>query len=307
MYNYYSNNNDKNITYILNKIRILLSTNFLFSIILLFNACDNGINTAPNINTNFQNISLNENNGTTNYQLQVNDINGDELNVNIESNNTSIITVNKNFINPLLQADYTNKILDFNLTTISDSFGIVKITITVDDNDKNVSKSFEINVKKPPYVFNIGKLATGQTITYKEFDDGNTTRGTARSYTRDDNKSVVIDNITKLMWQDDNEVKTVIKTWEDAKIYCNNLSLSGFTDWYLPTIEEFMSISDKSRNTPSINEIFINVSNYSSYWSSTTNIVNNARAWYFTYSLDNSNTDDKQSNYYIRCVREINN
>lgn len=49
-----------------------------------------------------------------------------------------------------------------------------------------------------------------------------------------------IDVITGLMW----EVSSpgFFHTWEVARDYCQGLSLSGHTDWRLPTIKELMSI-----------------------------------------------------------------
>jgi len=63
-------------------------------------------NHAPTIDTNFSNFSLFENNGTTSYDINISDVDGDELTLSIESNDTNILTVGKNFINPLQQADY---------------------------------------------------------------------------------------------------------------------------------------------------------------------------------------------------------
>ena len=46
-------------------------------------------------------------------------------------------------------------------------------------------------------------------------------------FTRDDIKQTVTDTTTGLMWQDDPEAKTVVKTWSDAIAYCENKTLGG--------------------------------------------------------------------------------
>jgi len=137
-----------------------VSSILIISSLLLFTACGSSTsgggssttppttnqNHAPIIDTTFSDISLLENNGTTSYDINISDIDGDELNLNIESNDTTILTISKNFTNPLQQADYKNTPLDFNLTTIQNASGVVKITITVDDGDKNSTTSFNITV-----------------------------------------------------------------------------------------------------------------------------------------------------------------
>lgn len=44
---------------------------------------------------------------------------------------------------------------------------------------------------------------TGQTVSYYANDDGDYQKGITPSYSRDDAKEVVTDNVTGLMWQDD--------------------------------------------------------------------------------------------------------
>ena len=46
--------------------------------------------------------------GILNYELNVSDIEGDELNVTVESNNTSILSVTKGWEGLLNQADYND-------------------------------------------------------------------------------------------------------------------------------------------------------------------------------------------------------
>jgi hypothetical protein len=111
---------------------------------------DDGYNcqsNAPTIDTSFSNLVLQENSGTTNYEINVSDADGDNLTLSVESNDTSIIAVTPNYTNPINQSTYTNA-LDFNLTTQSDVTGSAKITITVDDGEANSTTSFEVNILK---------------------------------------------------------------------------------------------------------------------------------------------------------------
>ena len=106
----------------------------------------NPINNAPTINTPFTNIELQENNGTTNYELNISDADGDALTLSVESNDTYILTVTQNWTDPILQATYNSSSLDFNLTTVADAFGTVRVTVTVDDGEDNATTSFDVNV-----------------------------------------------------------------------------------------------------------------------------------------------------------------
>ena len=53
---------------------------------------------------------------------------------------------------------------------------------------------------------------------------------------------VVTDKVTGLMWQ--RSVDPGTYTWADAKTYCANLALAGFSDWRLPTRIELVSLLD---------------------------------------------------------------
>jgi len=105
---------------------------------------------------------------------------------------------------------------------------------------------------------------TGQTASYYDSDygyykdDGYYQKGVTPSYTRSSTKEVVTDNVTGLMWQDNEEVITIKKPYitqtnynagnysdtsgDTAATYCKNLTLGGYSDWRMPTIEEMVSL-----------------------------------------------------------------
>ncbi|MGB5793526.1 putative Ig domain-containing protein, partial [Poseidonibacter sp.] len=133
------------------------------------------VNDAPVINTIFNDLALLEDNGTTSYDLNITDIDGDDLNLTVSSSNSSIIMVTPNWTNILKQADY-NSTLDFNLTTQANANGFVTITIKlVDENNVIVTDWFDVNVtavNDTPTFNNISKI-----VVYKNSSDKNVTLG----------------------------------------------------------------------------------------------------------------------------------
>ena len=45
------------------------------------------------------------------------------------------------------------------------------------------------------------------------------------------------------------------RTWNEANEFCKNLRLAEYSDWRLPTLEEFASLIDKRRR-PTISSVF---------------------------------------------------
>jgi hypothetical protein len=121
-------------------------------------------------------------------------------------------------------------------------------------------------------------------------------------YIRDDDKEVVLDTTTNLMWQDDADVKTITKNWTDAIDYCEASAFGGFSDWRLPSFNELYLLADRSVYNPAISPVFTNVVS-SSYWSSTTDASSTTYAWRvnFYYGYDNARV--KTNTFYVRCVR----
>jgi len=150
---------------------------------------------------------------------------------------------------------------------------------------------------------------------------------------RDNKKEVVLDTNTNLMWQDDKDIiKEVKKIWllapknirkcegkyekkdekkcfdtsgDTADTYCKKLTLGGYKDWRLPTINELTTIVDKN-NSPTINSAFKNKSGdlYWFLWSISTNPKKQNEALAIDFDTGDIVSFTKATMFYIRCVRD---
>lgn len=120
-------------------------------------------------------------------------------------------------------------------------------------------------------------------------------------YFRDNGDGTVTDITTGLMWQ---QTETKAMTWEKALDFCGNLNLAGYTDWRLPNIRELSTIVNDSRHEPSIDQAYFPGCRPAHYWSSTTNALYPAFAWYVGF--DDGRTHgggEKGRRQYVRAVR----
>lgn len=76
------------------------------------------------------------------------------------------------------------------------------------------------------------------------------------------NNGTVTDTVTGLMWQrtDGGEMKI-----DNASIYCDTLSLGGYTDWRLPSAHESFSILNMQRTNPAL-DTSVFTYNTAEYW-----------------------------------------
>ncbi len=75
---------------------------------------------------------------------------------------------------------------------------------------------------------------------------------------KDNSDGTVLDVNTGLIWQQTPPLEGM--TWAEAKEYCENLELGGYTDWRLPTLKELFSISDFSEGWPYIDTTYFKLS-----------------------------------------------
>ena len=187
------------------------------------------------------------------------------------------------------------------------------ILISVTDGIEKVYLD-EFNISVTP----ISKpLRTGQSISYSDKDDGFYAKGKYRTYLR--SNDIVTNTTTNKMWQDDSNVSSVKKQWltdinyeghrhydtsgDTASTYCSELRLGGYDDWRVPTIEELMTLSDKSKSNNSIDDIFENCSD-GIYWSQTELYNESSKVWGVKFDLGVDRWVDKSKENYIRCIRD---
>ena len=120
---------------------------------------------------------------------------------------------------------------------------------------------------------------------------------------RDNDKNVVIcdeSKLGKLMWQDDERV--FIGDWKQAKERCERLNFAAYSDWRLPSIDELISITDKTKFSPAINSAFKYVKS-DFYWSSTKFADGSSRAWFVHFKNGYADWSGISDRLFARCAR----
>jgi len=114
---------------------------------------------------------------------------------------------------------------------------------------------------------------------------------------------LVTDSATGIMWQDSSEAKSIETDFKGAEKYCKELSLGGYDDWYLPKVEQLLSITDKEKANPSIKEEFKNTFP-DGYWTSSVNVLHSSNIWYVHFGYGFSSDYGKRKlNRHVRCAR----
>jgi hypothetical protein len=133
--------------------------------------------------------------------------------------------------------------------------------------------------------------------------DGNGTYGVVRSFVKSD--AVVTDNSSKLQWHDDDQA--ILKNWDNAKIYCDNLSVSGIQDWSLPTIDELNSIVDRnSTDLTNITDSAFAQRSSIDFWSETLYKGPISDSYWIIYFSNGLMTyGGKTGEHFVRCVHRI--
>lgn len=131
-----------------------------------------------------------------------------------------------------------------------------------------------------------------------------------------DNNGIITDHYTNLMWQDNSANMDVGErshfgaNKEEAISFCDNLTLGGYTDWYLPsflemrTIYETDFVSDNRDKSVQLLSTFSFLQSDMHFWTSDTStssifMLDNQSTWWYPNTSDNSFNG---SNLF-KCVR----
>jgi hypothetical protein len=126
---------------------------------------------------------------------------------------------------------------------------------------------------------------------------------------------VVVDSLTKLMWQRYVTSDTTRYPWQNtanpsntAAAYCNTLNSNGYggynTDWRLPTPIELQSLVDYNISSgATIDTEAFPGTPATWFWSSSSDVYNTNYAWHVEFSTGVVEGYDKALSYYVRCVR----
>ena len=114
----------------------------------------------------------------------------------------------------------------------------------------------------------------------------------------DKEDGIIFDTGTNLLWQQSPPNKTF--TWKEAKKYCKSLTLAGYDDWRLPTIDELKVLINKKYH-PTIDPIFKCESEW--YWSSSTYVGHPNDAWSIIFDGGSANVGIKVDGNFVRAVR----
>ncbi len=90
------------------------------------------------------------------------------------------------------------------------------------------------------------------------------------------NNGTTLDTVTGLLWQtiDGGEMSI-----ENARLYCDTLTLGGYTDWRLPNPHEAFSILNHQNNNPAVDVNFFTKTAAEYWWTSLNQSNDNTKIW----------------------------
>lgn len=121
----------------------------------------------------------------------------------------------------------------------------------------------------------------------------------------------VTDTITSLMWQQTDGGEMTI---ENAQLYCDTLTLGGYTNWRLPNCHELFSILNHDKVNPAIDTIYF-TKTVAEYWWSNERQANDSNKVWVTNSGGGVGNHPKTETissggpkrFHVRAVRDVTN
>ena len=113
---------------------------------------------------------------------------------------------------------------------------------------------------------------------------------------------LVIDKKNNLIWQDTKENIMLRLNQEEAMKHCEDLVFSGLDNWRLPTVDEYNTIIDKTRDDENMIKKIFHYNLPVNYWASDRTWIRNfGRYGYFIFFK--SGTAYYQNRSYLKFVR----
>ena len=106
--------------------------------------------------------------------------------------------------------------------------------------------------------------------------------GTAQAALVDQGNGTVLDDVNNLIWLQNWDVNGV-QTWGTQADWAQNLSFAGYTDWLMPTLDQYQSLGPLTNHL----DVFLNVRTvFATYWSRTADTQYPGYERYYTYNPD---------------------
>ena len=115
------------------------------------------------------------------------------------------------------------------------------------------------------------------------------------------NDGTITDNLTNLTWQQLPYNDTL--SWENALYLADTFSLAQYADWRLPNIKELHSLNNESLINPSVSTTFFPNIGIKKYWSSTSLINPQPKAWFFDTHFGITTYANKTTRLNVLLVR----
>lgn len=150
---------------------------------------------------------------------------------------------------------------------------------------------------------------TGETISYTNTPGEDADFNIHPPYFIINGNGTVTDTVTGLMWQQTDGGEMTV---ESAVIYCDTLSLGGYTDWRMPNPHELFSIINHQNVNPALNTaVFPNTG--AAYWWSSVRQINDSNKVWCTNSGGGVGNHPKSETisaggtkkFHIRAVRDV--
>ncbi len=160
--------------------------------------------------------------------------------------------------------------------SLKDTAGDLNVVVTVDGISANTVKLVLKSGVAQSISWSMTKLPdTGQTGHYGSMFGEDSDYTINQPAYKANGDGTLTDLVTGLQWQqtDGGEM-----TWDNARSYCDSLSLGGRDDWRLPNVKESFSLLNHNLLNPAIDSVFTRTqAEY--WWSSDLRSDDSSRAW----------------------------